>query len=515
LLISPFSAIPSWEGLEYQGHIAIFVVLKKIKSLLSGSINIATSEYVLEIEGAEDFSIKDGNNYLTLHQVKYGNFNLEKNDKFCFLISVLQYNAEKGYFHIKQGKTLPNDFVSATYDKIEELIGEYACEVKNVGNVGEGENCIIVEDVTRNHQKGSKYSILKYFLSDLEQEINVDSVKSAVKGIVSELKNYKTKISGDDEFLNDCDCTFVHTYDELFDKSSEAKDASYLLIGEILDILYHNWKVGTSNKDTINYPEFVYGQILIFIKEKINKCHENREENCKISFSEIFCKIKEDYRKELNSIAYQYYMVWKSIQESFEKYPQKETTSCSTQCSLCTDRTTCNLHEQKEKIAKISKEDEIHNFIYRLMLKKPEEGRPNNLPDDDLIHRLLTCLLKDIDNLKIEQNHLIQAKKNEEFYRMTLNSSGEKEELQNQLSNEMKNSKSDRLLIYETDVLITDQLKEDVFLPYGNNTMVFGEKEYLELNNITNDSIEKHKKKYNKPKIMRLIDRATAIRELR
>ena len=60
MLISPFSAIPSWEGYEYQGHIAILVVLQKIKSLLISSIDITANKFVLEIEGAEDFSIKDG-----------------------------------------------------------------------------------------------------------------------------------------------------------------------------------------------------------------------------------------------------------------------------------------------------------------------------------------------------------------------------------------------------------------------------------------------------------------------
>ena len=34
MLISPFSAISSWEGYEYQGHIAVFVVLQKIRELI-------------------------------------------------------------------------------------------------------------------------------------------------------------------------------------------------------------------------------------------------------------------------------------------------------------------------------------------------------------------------------------------------------------------------------------------------------------------------------------------------
>ena len=51
----------------------------------------------------------------------------------------------------------------------------------------------------------------------------------------------------------------------------------------------------------------------------------------------------------------------------------------------------------------------IHSFLYRLMLKKPIKGKPNDLPSDELVHRLLTCLLKEIDILGVEKNHLIQA----------------------------------------------------------------------------------------------------------
>ena len=44
--------------------------------------------------------------------------------------------------------------------------------------------------------------------------------------------------------------------------------------------------------------------------------------------------------------------------------------------------------------------------------------------------------------------------------------------------------------------------------------MVFGENEYNDLSEITSDSLEKVRKNYNKPKIMRLIDRNGAKREL-
>lgn len=520
MLIAPFSAIPSWEGYEYQGHIAIFVILEQIKSLLTHSIDITVSKYVLEIEGAEDFSIKDGNQYLTLHQVKYGALTLNNEDKFCFLISVLQYEAQKGYFHIIPSNTLPNDFAKATYERIITLKNEFACAVKNADKSTSRaeqqkaeEDYIVIEKVTGNHQKGSKYSILKYSLSSMGLDISKNNIENTIENIQSELDEYKHKLSVDETIVNDS--TFISVYDDLFSRASEVKKASYLLIEEILENLYSDWKVSISSRDSIAYPQFVYGQILLFFKQKINKSHEDEKTNCKIDFSEIFRKLSEDYRKELNSIAYQYYIVWKSIQESFETYPERRNSMCtSASCSLCDDITTCNLYKQKLIIAKIN-EEEIHSFLYRLMLKEPEIGRPNNLPDDSLIHRLLTSLIKELDHLGIEENYLIQAHKNGQFYRMTLNSSGEPEELQDQLLNEMKNSANDKLLLYETDVLITDQLKEDTFFVNGISTMVFSKNEYAELENITSDSIEKIKKKFNKFKVMRLVDRTTAKEELK
>jgi hypothetical protein len=58
-------------------------------------------------------------------------------------------------------------------------------------------------------------------------------------------------------------------------------------------------------------------------------------------------------------------------------------------------------------------------------------------------------------------------------------------------------------------------LKEEIFFVNGISTMVFGKNEYAELENITSDSIEKIKKNFNKPKIMRLVDRTTAKEELK
>ena len=98
ILIEPINAITSWEDYEYQGHIALYIALKNIYDLLQSGISI--SGYDLQIEGEEDFSIRKDSKYISLHQVKAGAVRLEQNDKFYFVIGILQNEAEYCYFQI-------------------------------------------------------------------------------------------------------------------------------------------------------------------------------------------------------------------------------------------------------------------------------------------------------------------------------------------------------------------------------------------------------------------------------
>ena len=66
LLIEPISAITSWEDYEYQGHIALYMTLKKIFDLLQSGKSI--SGYNLQIEGEEDFSIREDDKYIKVYQ---------------------------------------------------------------------------------------------------------------------------------------------------------------------------------------------------------------------------------------------------------------------------------------------------------------------------------------------------------------------------------------------------------------------------------------------------------------
>ncbi|MBY0202733.1 ABC-three component system protein [Paenibacillus cucumis (ex Kampfer et al. 2016)] len=62
------SAVSSWSGYDFQGQVAIYTVLCYLNELKSRINDI--SEYSLEIEHLEDFSIKKNDCYISLHQVK-------------------------------------------------------------------------------------------------------------------------------------------------------------------------------------------------------------------------------------------------------------------------------------------------------------------------------------------------------------------------------------------------------------------------------------------------------------
>lgn len=123
-----WDATPTWSGFLYQGKVAIFHLLKTINESLKNSDICPQSEcsnYAMEIEWIEDFSIKDKanvNKYYTLHQVKayksqeasaYANAiaKIEENINRCSLNGIIP----KGYLHVIQQLEIncknPNIFI--------------------------------------------------------------------------------------------------------------------------------------------------------------------------------------------------------------------------------------------------------------------------------------------------------------------------------------------------------------------------------------------------------------------
>jgi len=65
-----FDATFSWSGYAYQGKVGVFLVLKHLNQYNGSDLNIYFSDWELEFEWLEDFSIKQSGIYRSLHQVK-------------------------------------------------------------------------------------------------------------------------------------------------------------------------------------------------------------------------------------------------------------------------------------------------------------------------------------------------------------------------------------------------------------------------------------------------------------
>ena len=516
LLIEPISAITSWEDYEYQGHIALYMTLKKIFDLLQSGKSI--SGYNLQIEGEEDFSIREDDKYITLHQVKAGAIKLEPNDKFSFIIGILQNKAEYGWFHISNGKKIPIDFVSTTLDYINMLkkqLNKKVIERKEIPATDKEDNYIVLDKVAGNHKKADVYSIIKYASKNSK---DIDKIKSTISDINNALDTYKSIMEKriqifkkDNPSLND-DEAFVCAHKEKYDNAKEIRRKAYGVIVEILRLERPNYIFVD-----VDYAALVYDQLMLYMKKRITDFYieKNKNGKCILTFDEIVEQIVVDYHEKIDTVAYQYFQVLRSIYDAYAEYPSETWNNCTvSNCIDCQDSSVCNLYKQISILHNKS-EDDINQIIHNLILKTPQVGKSNNLPQDSLVSHLFLNLLDEIKTLGLEKSNVYEAIKDGiKKYRLTLDSSYSTNEFQQNLQTALK-KEADRSVLYECDVLITDRLREEALFYNGSDVHVLTEKELNEINGITSSTVEKIKKDCIRPKIIRLIDKNIALGELK
>ena len=222
-----------------------------------------------------------------------------------------------------------------------------------------------------------------------------------------------------------------------------------------------------------------------------------------------------DYHEKIDTVTYQYFQVLRSIRDAYAEYPNETWNHCTeSNCKDCNSSTACNLFKQ---ISILNEKTEIdkNQIIHNLILKTPVLGKNNNLPQDSLVSHLFLNLLDEIKTLGLEANNAYQTVKDgNKTYRLTLDSSYDINEFQKNLRKELE-KESDRSLLYECDVLITDRLSEESLFFNGGDISVLTENELKEISGMTSSTIEKMKKDCNRPKVIRLIDKNKALGELK
>ena len=516
ILIEPFNAITSWENYEYQGHIALYIALKNIYDLLQSGKSI--SEYDLQIEGEEDFSIRKNDKYVSLHQVKAGAVNVDANDKFSFIIGILQNKAEYGYFHISKSKKIPSDFVSTTLANINTLqqkLGQKVILKKDIPPTDKEDDYIICDKVSGNHKKADIYSIIKFVSGNVK---NIAKIEWAVSEIDNALKTYKEIIEKkiatfkkDNPSLSE-DEAYLCVYKEKYDNTKEIRLKAYDIIIDILKIKCPHYTFVD-----VGYAALVYDSIFLYMKEIITDFYikGNRRGKCILTFDEIVKKVVIDYHERIDTIEYQYFQVLRSIRDAYAEYPSEPWNNCvESNCGDCADSDVCNLFKQIS-ILNGKPESDKNLIMHNLLLRTPQIGKNNNLPQDSLVSHLFLNLLDEIKTLGLSRNNAYETiKDGNKTYRLTLDSSYDIDEFQKNLRKELE-KETDKSLLYECDVLITDRLCEETLFYNGGDINVLTGSELREISGITSSTVEKMKKDCNRPKVIRLVDRKTALGELK
>ena len=164
-----------------------------------------------------------------------------------------------------------------------------------------------------------------------------------------------------------------------------------------------------------------------------------------------------------------------------------------------------------------NKEKEISTIIHHLILFTPTPGGNINLPSENLITAILLNLLKKVDKLALEENNFFQVfNSKNECYRVTLDDSQENCYFSERIQLYCNNT-DDRNALFETNTLITDQLDNRLVFFFENHFNVLGEDELNELHaiGVSSASPEEMRKEANRLDLIRLINKNTAIGELK
>lgn len=518
-LIAPFSAISSWEGFEFQGHMALNFTFTRMLELIKEKGTI--ENFYLQIEGEEDFSIINDRKYESIHQVKSGSASVKKRNKFAYICTLLDNPGSLGYFHRTPESNLEDSFLRDTLihtnsllaeiDKVKEKLNKEILTntkdqddyiEKNIPNSNENGS---LKKIFNHVKKKNPYFCNKCLLENIENKLIYNAClinrKSGYGYKRFSDNDVKTKIYNDRLFINDC-----HDYSN----SLIIIEDSIGLIKDILDIERPKYFF----KDDKKYREYIYYKLSYDLHERItkNRIDGANKHKCVIKFIDIYDVITSNLHKEMDSAEHKYYLIMKSINKAIDEYKHPKRNKCEDFiCKNCKSyNESCNLNKQINKIKSYNQQD-LRKFIRNLILYTPKNDEPFDLPSSKLVYRLLLDTLMKIECLGLNDSFIISAIKDQISYRLILDENYDVDIFIRDL-NEERLKYPDEKIIYEEDVLITDQLVEESFNFYREFFTHIDEdviaRYFKEKSNVRSD--------YNitKPKEIRLINKEIAIKEL-
>lgn len=284
-----WDATPSWSGYNYQGKVALYVALDKICELYISGRQKEISDFCLELEWIEDFSIihnvENKKNYKSIHQVKaLDTIDLKDYGEAIFglALKVIEYNTiNEAYLHTwKSINTTEADWKG----NIKNLAQKHCKEANLILNL----ELLLADtsELTNIHKRiikpkpGSVPNIIKRIQANIEGEITIDSIRTAVNKAIIYAKQ------DNNEFINqltDERLSKIHLFsygEAKYCDLESIKDKILKKIDIHLDLQGGDWR-----KSDLKYKETIYHYLMAEIDKNVIARHKTYAEGNKITIS--------------------------------------------------------------------------------------------------------------------------------------------------------------------------------------------------------------------------------------
>lgn len=485
-------ATPSWEGYEYQGHIALNYAIKNISDIIKkDNWKEEIKKYKIQVEGEEDFAIIKDGNYISLHQVKKGEENnLSREDKFCFVIGILQRKNAKGFLHFSNDRRISKGYFEITSEIIPEKIREIDSKINEI-NINLN---IFKSDTT----KSSVYQMLESVI----ESTNNDDIHDALTTLKEELNIY-LKIVKDGK-----DDDYYEIYEKVFGESSDAKNSSRELMRDI--IIVDNYEYMMFFNDSC--ADIIYSNLEKLLKEKLEE-HNKNNIPFVLEYEEIYNKITTDYYDKMDSPGRVYYDLWRVIKKTIINFKKTNTKTCIEEdCIECKQYSQCNLVSQINMIKQETPENK-NKTMKNLIVYEPKTDSINYSIDYNTIKRFLLEFLFKIKKMRLNKNKVFSCEYNYLTYRLSLINNYNLDDFLLDINKELR-IPDNRLFIYENDVIITNHLSCDKVNCYSGKYTVVSNEELNEVCEALSKEFIDSTDSITNAKEIRLIKNEEAIEEL-
>ncbi len=517
------SALPSWYGYLYQGQIALILTLETILKKMSNGNSI--KNLVLELEHIEDFSIKENEQYISIHQVKSGKtVSLSEADIFNFAIIYFDKKPENGYYHAISRFDPPDNQIprinqyirilkksllklskSVNIDDINNYIKTLTKNEKEIFGISKDK--LFTDESKLIYGNAKKGTLLRFLYNQYKvlKNSNKDTTKNieTVRNISNQMLEYIDYISLKIENHGTND--ILHQYKEIFDICEKISDKTKDLIRRILN-------KNDITKEEVNY---IFNELCNFFLKKIFQAKETNKSYVRITFCEIYDCLKFDYTDILNNLDIQARLYKENFIEQWENFPKQKSygkKNCvPDSCQECNARQqNCNTYQQIENICNINNfADFISNII---LFKAKKKGDWYEFPDKTKLKNMLFKFLKEFKQFSLNDS-LITTIHNGLNYRLTLKNTDDI----HQLSDDISENFQDLIFPMETDVIITEHLDNKDLYWQKNNIFTPNPEMYKSLNNSGVKRVDLKEKSENiiHPKKIKVINVNRAREELK